>query len=316
MGESPADLVRGAVVVLVAVALLAASCGSASAPTAADPAVQPSPTLTSVADAPEPTALPAPTPTATAVQRSTPTTPMATATPQVANMVTALTYGPEPDQIGWLYEPANTPPSDGYPVVVLIHGGFWRDQFDASLMEGLATDLASRGYTVWNVEYRRVDGAGGWPATGTDVAAAIDYLADIAISHPVDLDRVVSVGHSAGGHLGLWALGREDRVQLRGSVGLGAVVDLAYFGQAQGLLGGTIEQVPDVYADAAPVLDPERAVLIQGSNDFIVPAASLQVARDAQVSIVTVEGDDHFDLIDAASASWLATLDAIEQFVS
>jgi len=226
-----------------------------------------------------------------------------------------IEYGSEPDQFGRLQLPAGSAPNDGFPVVVLIHGGFWRDMFFLDLMDNVAEDLAERGYASWNIEYRRVQGAGGWPETGHDVVTAIDSLADMRADQPIDLDRVVSLGHSAGAHLGLWALGEQDRVHLRGSVGMGAVVDLAYFSQTVALLGGTIDEVPKVYADAAPVLDPERVVLVQGSEDNVVSSASLQVAQDAGVPIVTIDGDNHFDLIRPATDSWAAALEAIEMFV-
>jgi len=226
-----------------------------------------------------------------------------------------IEYGSEPDQFGRLQLPAGSAPNDGFPVVVLIHGGFWRDMFFLDLMDNVAEDLAERGYASWNIEYRRVQGAGGWPETGHDVVTAIDSLADMRADQPIDLDRVVSLGHSAGAHLGLWALGEQDRVHLRGSVGMGAVVDLAYFSQTVALLGGTIDEVPKVYADAAPVLDPERVVLVQGSEDNVVSSASLQVAQDAGVPIVTIDGENHFDLIRPATDSWAAALEAIEMFV-
>ena len=226
-----------------------------------------------------------------------------------------IEYGSEPDQFGRLQLPAGSAPNDGFPVVVLIHGGFWRDMFFLDLMDNVAEDLAERGYASWNIEYRRVQGAGGWPETGDDVVTAIDSLADMRADQPIDLDRVVSLGHSAGAHLGLWALGEQNRVHVRGSIGMGAVVDLAYFSQTVALLGGTIDEVHEVYADAAPVLDPERVVLVQGSEDNVVSSASLQVAEDAGVPIVTIDGDNHFDLIRPATDSWVAALEAIEMFV-
>jgi acetyl esterase/lipase len=261
---------------------------------------------------PAATFVPAPPPTAV-VPRPT-VEPTATAVAVVEPVRTRIEYGGESDQFGWLQLPNQSTPKGGFPVVILIHGGFWRQQSGSALMDALATDLADRGYASWNIEYRRVGGAGSWPATGDDVAAAIDYLSVIAADHPLDLDRVVSVGHSAGGHLGLWALGQEKQVQLRGSVGLGAVVDLAYFREAQALLGGTVDEVPQVYELAAPVLDPDRVALIQGSADSIVPQASLQVAVDAFVPVVVIDGDGHFDLIDPNSDSWAAALIALADF--
>lgn len=114
-------------------------------------------------------------------------------------------YGPDPAQYGELWLPAGALPADPQAgTVVIIHGGFWRARFDLSLGRPLAADLAARGYAVWNLEYRRAGAGGGWPATFEDVAAGIDMLADL----PVDTSRLVAVGHSAGGHLAVWAAGR------------------------------------------------------------------------------------------------------------
>ena len=108
-------------------------------------------------------------------------------------------YGPDPAQHGELWLPADPVPG----TIVVIHGGFWRARYDLSLARPLAADLAQRGYAVWNLEYRRPGGGGGWPATFEDVAAGIDLLAGL----PVDTSTVVAIGHSAGGQLAAWAAG-------------------------------------------------------------------------------------------------------------
>ena len=138
-------------------------------------------------------------------------------------------YGALPSQHGELYSP------DGEPVravAVVIHGGFWRDRYDRHLMDGLCADLAARGWAAWNLEYRRVgaDG-GGWPTTFDDVRAGIDALDEIARTEidrteidGVPLDRVVTIGHSAGGHLALWAAHAIPGVT--GVVSLAGVTDL------------------------------------------------------------------------------------------
>ncbi len=92
--------------------------------------------------------------------------------------------------------------------MVLIHGGSWHARYGRIVMRGLGGDLVRRGWAVWNIEYRRLGDGGGWPATFEDVAAAIDHLERVPA--PLDLDRVSVLGHSAGGHLALWAAGRGD----------------------------------------------------------------------------------------------------------
>src|SRR5689334_19990376 len=116
-------------------------------------------------------------------------------------------YGVEPLQFGDLYLPNGPGP---HPVVILIHGGFWRAPYDLTLMQGLAQDLVQNRIAAWNIEYRRLgDAGGGWPGTFQDVARAADYLAALALPYSLDLTRVVPVGHSAGGHLALWLATRS-----------------------------------------------------------------------------------------------------------
>src|SRR3954452_15126280 len=139
-------------------------------------------------------------------------------------------YGDHVDQFADLLLPRET---DGpLPVAVLLHAGFWREAYSLDLAEDLARDLARRGWAAWNVEYRRVGevSGGGYPATLEDVAAAIDALA--GFDAPLDLDRGVAIGHSAGGHLALWAAGRADpAVRLAGAVSQAGVSDLREAGR-------------------------------------------------------------------------------------
>ena len=115
-----------------------------------------------------------------------------------------LTYGDDPSQWADLYRPAGGA-GTSRGVVVVIHGGFWKAEYGASLGAPLAEDLAARGWTAWNLEYRRVGNGGGDPATFDDVAAGIDLLADV---EGLDLGTVLTLGHSAGGHLAAWAAAR------------------------------------------------------------------------------------------------------------
>src|SRR6478672_2621297 len=172
-----------------------------------------------------------------------------------------IPYAPGPHRFGELTLPGGPPRG----VVVVVHGGFWRHAYDLSLGRPLAADLAAAGFAAWNVEYRRVGGGGGWPATFDDVAAAVDALAgpvQAAVGEELALDRVVALGHSAGGQLAAWlaarpglppgAPGANPRVTLRGAVSQAGVLDLvdaAEQGLGEGavpdLLGGPPSAVPD-----------------------------------------------------------------------
>src|SRR5579864_9250719 len=119
-----------------------------------------------------------------------------------------IVYGPAKPQFGELYLPPARP-REALPVVILIHGGYWRARYDLTLMNDLARDLAARGYAAWNIEYRRIGNpGGGWPGTFLDVARATDYLHIIESTYDLDLERVVPIGHSAGGHLAVWLAAR------------------------------------------------------------------------------------------------------------
>ncbi len=138
-----------------------------------------------------------------------------------------IAYGSDPSQFAELTRPSGA--SRG--VVVVIHGGFWRAQYDLSLGRPLAASLAEEGWTAWNLEYRRVGNGGGWPQTPDDVSAGIDKLAEV---DGLDLSRVVTLGHSAGGHLAVWAAGRQRlqpwtdaKVPVTAAVSQAGVLDLA-----------------------------------------------------------------------------------------
>jgi acetyl esterase/lipase len=198
-------------------------------------------------------------------------------------------YGPRRGQVAELWHPDDR--HGDVPVVVVVHGGFWRAPYTKVLTRRLAHAVASRGWAAWNVEYARVGplgGGGGWPTTLTDVAAAVDSLAD---HDGIDLDRVVACGHSAGGHLALWLaarprLGADDpgaapRVPVCGAValaGMGDLTDAARRGLGGGavdaFLGGTPAAVADRYRVASPVEHLPLGVpqvLVHGLADTVVP---------------------------------------------
>ncbi|MEA2473421.1 MAG: hypothetical protein QOE06_1336 [Thermoleophilaceae bacterium] len=202
-----------------------------------------------------------------------------------------------------------------HPVVVMLHGGYWRSRYGKSLMRGVSADLARRGFAAWNVEYRRVGRhGGGWPATFDDVAAAIDLLAELG-DERLDLDDVAAVGHSAGGQLAIWAAARADpRVPIRRVVAQSAVLDLVAAGEpAATLLGGGPDDVPERYAAANPMqLIPlgKPTLVVHGADDETVPLERsrlyVEAARAAgdPAELVEPSPGHHRIHIDPRSDAW------------
>jgi acetyl esterase/lipase len=225
------------------------------------------------------------------------------------------TYGPHPSQYAELSLPADPAPA---PVVVIIHGGYWSASYGAELGRPLAEDLVGRGFAACNVEYRRVGDGGGWPQTGQDVAAAVDALR--GKSPRLDLDRVVALGHSAGGQLAGWLAARRGGVVgLTGAVLQAGVLDLVR-ASAEGLGGGAVDdylggspaQRPEVYAQASPTaLVPlgVPSICVHGTVDTLVPITQSQdfvaAARTAgdTCELRTFDGD-HFGPITVGTPAW------------
>lgn len=245
-----------------------------------------------------------------------------------------VAYGDHPSQVADLL----VPPGDGpHPVLVLVHGGFWRADFDRTLMDPLAGNAVRRGSAVWNIEYRRVgEPGGGWPTTLADVGAAVDHLATLASEHHLDLARVVAAGHSAGGHLALWlatrpglpddAPGAAPAVVITAAVSQAGVADLRASeeaglggGAAAALLGGSPTAVPDRYDLASPI---ERlpvgvpTLCVHGGGDPIVPIAQSEAwvaaARAAgdEAELVSFSGG-HFEVLDPDHESWQAVVERL-----
>ena len=230
-----------------------------------------------------------------------------------------ISYGEDPLQVGDL----RVPPGDGpFQVAIFIHGGFWRSGFDSSLMTPLAEDMTARGIATWNVDYRSVgDLGGGYPGTLDDIARAIDHLAQV--DEPLALDDVIVIGHSAGGHLALWAgsrghlapgdPGARPVVEPHTVVAQAAVVDLRLAaevnlgrGAVEALLGGEPDEVPERYRVAQPVFDGYRIIAVHGRYDQIVPISQSALIPGA-VGIFSDTGT-HFDVLDPRHDLWLRTV--------
>ena len=235
-------------------------------------------------------------------------------------------YGEDHDQRAELRVPAGEGP---FPVAVLVHGGYWRLRWENDLMDAAAIDLTARGYATWNVEYRRPDDHD-WDATTADVDAALQALA--GVDAPLDLDRVVTLGHSAGGQLvARLAADCASRpglaVRPALTVSLAGVLDLVTAdrrwlgeGAVSKALGGRAAGQPQRYADSSPAhrlpLGSPWAVVVGRQDDLDLLDVSRTVARDAAAAgddVVLVEGEgDHFSVIDPASTLWAAVVDLLE----
>lgn len=248
---------------------------------------------------------------------------------ELMSKVIRSTYGDDEWHFGDLRLPAGEGP---HPVALIIHGGFWKAQYGLDLMDAMSDDLTSKGFATWNIEYRRTGHAGGaFPGTLADVGAAADHLRQLATEYPLDLTRVVAIGHSAGGHLALWLAGRhrlsagselhvEAPLPLRGVVSLAGVTDLHLMWEVRqenspvvAFLGGTPDQVADRYSQASPAqLLPLGVpqVLVHGTEDEDVPLVlstsywKKALAIGDPVEMVELPGVEHFKVIDPASEAW------------
>jgi len=230
-----------------------------------------------------------------------------------------------PDQHGFLGVPADGE-ATAKALVVLIHGGYWFRGFGADLIAAAATDLRSAGFVTWNIEYRRTGGTGGgFPSTFADVANAIDHIPRLPLEreYPVAL-----VGHSAGGHLAVWAASRTQKtpggssaVKITHAYALSAVLDLEEaerkkLGNAAAtlLMGGPASQFPKRY----DLGDPTRLVpascpvsAIHAAEDDIVPISQSRSyveannAAGGEATFQKVPGN-HLDMVRPDSASWKA----------
>jgi acetyl esterase/lipase len=235
-------------------------------------------------------------------------------------------YGTLPEHVIDLRLPPRLPA----PLVVLVHGGFWRPAFDRAHLGPMAHAVASAGYVVAVPEYRRAGmAAEGWAGTLNDIAAALDHVASIAERHGADISNHTWAGHSAGGHLALWAAARPGLPAgspWRGPCPATHVVSLAGCnslrlcaewnlgsGAAVNLMGGGPDEVPERYAVADPAALPSPAVpvtLVHGTEDDQVPVAMSRAFTAGR--LIEIPGAGHFDLIDPQSLAWPAVLSVLE----
>lgn len=248
-----------------------------------------------------------------------------------------ISYGPQPENVGELRLPEGDGP---FPVVVVMHGGYYREQWERDTSEPTAIGLTNRGFATWNIEYRRTGpgGDGGWPDTFEDVATAIDYVAVLAKDYPLDLDRVVFLGHSAGGHLALWGAARPNlpadapgggRPALAPAlvVSLAGVVDLVVaaergvgFGHnpITALMRATPAEMPFRYASASPselyIEAPQLLIQgVSGDDPDLIDINRRYAVQHPDVTYVEIERANHFDLTYPYSDAWKRVVAELEK---
>lgn len=211
-----------------------------------------------------------------------------------------------PDQFADLW------PADGKPLgtIVLIHGGYWRQRYDLTGLEPLAHHLSELGWTVLNIEYRRINGQ---PDVWTEMSADVLAAAELARARPV-----VAVGHSAGGHLALWLAAQPGAVDA--AVALAPLADLRSADRLRlsnhavaELLGAGSDEVPERYDDASPIENLPLGVpqlVLHGALDDSVPqqmsvdyAAAASEAGD-DIELLAPDDVDHMQIIDPADDTW------------
>ena len=229
-----------------------------------------------------------------------------------------IQYGPEPSQIADLWLPDD---KDAHPVVVMIHGGCWTKSIaDLSIMDWAAEDLRQRGYAVWNIEYRRLgEPGGGYPGAYDDIRAGLRLVRN-RTKAPLP---VVILGHSAGGHLALWAA-HQPELKARAVVALGAIADLeadtetACGAEAPARMRGPLKETSPY--QMGPLTIP--TVLITGSEDTTVPPSIAhryademrRLSKAAHVEVHTPPGG-HVEEIAPGTEAWKLVVQAIERAV-
>lgn len=231
-------------------------------------------------------------------------------------------YGPNDRQFGDWFLPGG----ESAPLVILIHGGYWRPVYRLDIEEPSAYALAEAGFAVWSIEYRTYES--GWPVTFEDVATGVEYGVQRAPDRGVDATRKALCGHSAGGALAQWVTSRRqlppdapganpeattfDLVVLSAPVACLTLASTDHLGMGavDTLMGGRPEDVPERYAVSDPAHltpDPGRRLILHGDADVDVLMTQSECIRDhlvdhgVDVELIVLPGDDHYRILDPMS---------------
>jgi 3-dehydroquinate dehydratase-2 len=209
-------------------------------------------------------------------------------------------YGPDPDNVADVRRPSG----ESIGVVILAHGGLWQQEYERDTTETLAVDLTRRGMTTWNIEYRR-GGQSPWPRCAHDVLSAVDL-----VRRSEDAGLPVSLmGHSAGGHLVLWAGARRaDDLDL--VVGLAPITDLAGMAGAGSVGAVDAGRLLDAGAPITVGAVTGKTLLVHGETDEVVPVShSVRLSTEARVEIIP--GMGHFPILDPQREHWPLVLEEL-----
>ena len=229
-----------------------------------------------------------------------------------------INYGEESSQFGRLWLPKGK--NNG--TVIFIHGGCWMNEYGINHSLAFSTALASAGYAVWSLEYRRTgDPGGGWPGTFKDVISGINKLSDLE-SFGLNMERLVLMGHSAGGHLAVLAGSRSELLDVKPSlvVGLAAITDVITYARGQNscqqatsaFMGGSPEERPEAFSQVQSdnFGVNSETLLLHGAVDQIVPFSQAILSG---ASVLRHEIAGHFDWIHPGTDAFQLVLSVISK---
>jgi len=236
-----------------------------------------------------------------------------------------LNYGSDPNQFGDLRLPKT---SKAAPVVMNIHGGFWRAKYGLAHAGHLCAALTQSGFATWNLEYRRVGNpGGGWPGTFEDVVSGYRFIPTIAKRYNLDGSRILVMGHSAGGQLAICLTAHEATVKR--VISLAGVLDLLEAHRLQlshdavgEFLGGAPSAMADHYREADPVMlkvGAARQIAVHGTIDDTVPfsfSENYEKEKRKQgenVELLAIPKVGHYELIDPRTEAFVQVRDAVHR---
>jgi acetyl esterase/lipase len=230
-------------------------------------------------------------------------------------------------QVGELRLPVTASPQL-FPVVIVVHGGCWVSSLaDYHFMDNFSNAITDLGYATWNIEYRAIGTGGEWPVMFQDLNKAVDYVRTLGQTYPLDLNKVIVIGHSAGGHIALWIASRgklkpesvlytENPLMIRGAISLAGIANVTATNTACGneainIIGAnTVTRLGETSPlHMLPI--GVRTILMSGRSDNIVPSSigieynrkAMELGDDSKH--YDLEGMTHFDLIDPARTDWV-----------